>query len=195
LRRTSLAPDDASSLPELLVAATLTLVAIGMLGSTVLGPLAVIARSGTVDLRQLELEWAADRAINQLSLARPALTGPALLEAGPARIELREGDLRVARTVAVVLHSGRLTIDSDVLVEGLDLERSHFTFRSAAGVELTTPVASQSGSAADGADRADIAVIEVTLADPPEDDGAAGRTVTRTVGLRLRLPLAAQVQR
>jgi len=155
--------EDGSSLPELMLAAGLVVVALGMLGSTVVAPLSMMLRSAAPDVRQAELEVAADSVVRIVSLARPGLDRPAVLRAESDRLELRLGDLRQGQGVALVLRGDTLEVElldessvgssgvalypqvpspvalpmAGALVVGLDADLSSFTVRSAEGDDLT----------------------------------------------------------
>jgi hypothetical protein len=181
--------EQGSSLPELLVAAGLTLVALSMLSASVLAPLAGMTRAAAPDDRLATLERAGDEVISLLRLARPGLEAGPLLVAGPNHIEIRGGGVRYAAPVSVLLEDGTLRVERDAgltvrtLVTGLDPEGSMISFHGADGQEI--------GSIPEMVGQRDIAVVTLVLADPPGPDGSAGRRVVRTIHLGLRLPLAA----
>jgi hypothetical protein len=178
--------EDGSSLPEMLVAAGLTLVALSMLGSAILGPLAAMVRSAGTDERRVELERAGDEAAALVRRARPGVEGGPILLAGEKRIELREGTLGHGAPLVLHLTDGVLWVErpdapeSRAIVSGLDVAASRFIVRTTSGEEIV----SSPGEPV----HIDAAVVTVELVD--RDDGPSGRTVSRTVHLPLRYPLA-----
>ncbi len=212
------ADESGSSLPELLLAAGLSVAALGMLATTVLGPLSTIAGWDAVDERQFELTSAADTVVTIVAMARPGLDGAAVVAATDDRIELRVGDLRRARTVVLRLADDQLRLElpegpvlgdasgvpgislAEVverpIVDGIDTQRSGFVLRSVDGRILAgTATGTATGVEPDGGEPwglTDVATIEVSLSDPDGDDGRPGRVVARSMHLRLRLPLAAE---
>ena len=201
---------DGSSLPELLLAASLVLVVLNMLGGSVLAPIAAMLRAGAVDERQVELDQAAETAVRIIGAARAGIGSPAVSAADRHRVELLIGDARSTRTVALVLHDGALVVEIEgaltgdplempttvsavipppgPLVDGLDMQRSQFNVQSAD--ELRSDVVAGVGTV-EGVALADIVHIEVILHDRPAEDGMLGISVSRSAHLRLRLPLAA----
>jgi hypothetical protein len=185
--------DLGSTLPELLVAAGLTLLALSMLGGSLLAPLAAMGRSATPDQRQEELDRAGDEVVAIVRLARPGLHDGPLLAAGPDRIEVRFGTLGHASPVVIRFHGGTLrtehpdgTVDR-VLVSGLDADRSRFIIEDLESNDVS--------EVTEGPTRTDAAVVTVVLVDPDASDGPAvvpGRRTERAVHLQLRLPLAAR---
>jgi len=212
MKQPALSPDAGSSLPELLVAAGLTLTALTMLVTTVLAPLAVISRWSAPDERRLEMDRAVEHVVAVIGLARPGLEAPAVLSGDARRIEVRVGDLRHAQPVVLLFDDGRLSVEmaegavspdtSDVhgaagpgvltgtLIEGIDTQRSGFVLRAIDGRVLTAPSSDVDAPTLTRSDLADVAVIEVAIVDAPGPDGSPGRTEQRTTHLRLRLPLA-----
>ncbi len=211
-----LSSEAGSTLPELLVATALTIAALSMLATTVLGPLSVIARWDVADERQVALEQAADRVAAAVGLARPGLADAAILSASTHRIELRAGELRQARTIVLRLHDDRLSVElpggpigsgwsgidgavqpeiiEGVVIDGIDLQRSGFVVRSADGRDLISGAAGDGPGVSTRAALSDIAVIDIALVDPEDDDGSPGRAARRSMHLRLRLPLAGGVR-
>lgn len=215
------ADESGSSLPELLLAAGLSVAALGMLATTVLGPLSTIAGWDAVDERQFELTSAADTVVTIVAMARPGLDGAAVVAATDDRIELRVGDLRRARTVVLRLADDQLRLElpegpvlgdasgvpgislAEVverpIVDGIDTQRSGFVLRSVDGRILAssatgTATGTATGVEPDGGEPwglTDVATIEISLSDPDSAGGRPGRVVARSMHLRLRLPLAA----
>jgi hypothetical protein len=212
----TLPSESGSSLPELLLATALTVTALSMLATTVLGPLSAIARWGVNDERQVELEQAADRVAAAIGLARPGLDAAAILSASTHRVEVRAGHLRHGRAIVLRLDEGRLSIElpdgpieadragvagavqpdvtEGVVIDRLDLQHSRFVVRAADGQELLSGAAGGGRGELARPALSDVAVIEVVLVDPDEDDGAPGRTARRSMHLRLRLPLAGGIR-
>jgi len=180
--------DDGSSLPELLVATGLTLIALSMLTTTVLSPLAVLARSGAPDARQAELERAGDEVAAALRRARPGIGQGPLILATAHRIEIRDGHLRTHALTALEFLDGALLLErtdgqaARVLVSGLDPAASRFVIHGPEGQDLSDMPASTA--------QVDAAVVTVLLTEPSAADGSPGVRVVRTVRLPLRLPLA-----
>jgi len=185
--------DLGSTLPELLVAAGLTLLALSMLGASLLAPLAAIGRSATPDQRQEEIDRAGDEVVAIVRRARPGLNEGPLLAAGPDRIAVRVGTLRHASPVVIRLDGGALrtehpngTVDR-VLVSGLDADRSRFIIEDREGNDVS--------EATEGPARIDAAVVTVVLVDTDASDRPTvvpGRRTERAVHLQLRLPLASR---
>jgi len=194
--------DDGSTLTEVLLAAGLLAVALGMLGGSVLAPLATMMRPVPVDDRQVALELAGDTVVRLVLSARPGLDAPAILSAAPDRLELRVGDLREARRVVLVLRDGTLAVElpdgplasgwegvsgavqpvpgteAGIVIGGIGTAASAFVVRASDGTDATTGPAVA-------------AVVELTLEDPSAPDGSPGRRAERTVHLRLHNPLSA----
>jgi hypothetical protein len=209
--------DAGSTLPEVVLAAGLLVVALGMLGGTVLVPLAALARTATIDDRQVALELAGDTVVRIALSARPGLEASPVLSAERDRIVLRVGDLREARTVVLLLREGSLTVEipdgpldptpastpsspspvpgpaAGVVISGIDSDASSFTVRSSEGIDLTFGP-SAGGTAGVLGSPLDVAHVQLILVDPIDQDGSPGRRVERNVHLRLRLPLATAAQ-
>jgi hypothetical protein len=189
LRRSFIAAhEDGSSLPELLVATGLTLVALSMLATTVLSPLAVLVRTGAPNARQAELERAGDEAAAALRLARPGIGQGPIVLAAAQRIEIRDGSLTIPSSTVLQFIDGALLIErpdgrpTRVLVSGLDPAASRFIIHGPEGQDLSDASASSPP--------VDAAVVTVRLSDSEAPDGSTGGTVIRSVRLPFRLPLA-----
>jgi len=187
-RSVVIAGDDGSSLPELLVATGLTLVALSMLATTVLSPLAVVARSGVPDARRAELERAGDEVAATLRRARPGIGQGPLILVTAHRIEIRDGDLRTHAPTVLEFLDGALLLErtdgraARVLVAGLDPAASRFVIHGPDGQDISDGAATTA--------QIDAAVVTVLLTEPSAADGSPGVRVVRTVRLPLRLPLA-----
>jgi hypothetical protein len=199
-----------STLPELLTASALLLVALTMLSGTVITPLLAIAGAYQRDERQAEFDRAVDVVAGIVRDARPGIDGSAVLVARPDELVVRTGDLRTSLEVRILLDAGRLTIEqqgsssdgvielsSRVLIAGLDTERSRFTVLTAEGHDLTADADAISSTWADGPAAAQAATIIVVLAEAADPDGvddadgSRARSVERVTHLRLRAPLSA----
>jgi len=187
-RSVVIAGDDGSSLPELLVATGLTLLALSMLATTVLSPLAAVARSGVPDARRSELERAGEEVVATLRRARPGIEQGPLILATAHRIEVRDGNLRTHATTVLQFLDGALLLErtgdpeARVLVSGLDPAASRFVIHGPDGQDISDVPAPTA--------QIDAAVVTVRLTDPAGADGSPGGSVVRTVRLLLRLPLA-----
>jgi len=187
-RSVVIAGDDGSSLPELLVATGLTLIALSMLATTVLSPLAVVARSGVPDARRAELERAGDEVAATLRRARPGIGQGPLILATAHRIEIRDGDLRAQAPTVLEFLDGALLLErtdgraARVLVAGLEPAASRFIIHAPDGQDISEVAAPTA--------QIDAAVVTVLLTEPSAADGSPGVRVVRTVRLPLRLPLA-----
>ncbi len=192
--------ETGASLPELLVAGALGLVALGMIAGGVLAPLAGMVRGSAPDERQIELDLAADVVARILRAARPGLDEAALVRAEAGVISVRVGDLHERGEVILELRDGALTVEWETavdfiaampeggpLVTGLDADRSMFLF--------VTGQAEQDASLGDDSDpmagatrAADVTVVTIVLHDA--SDAGHERSSVRTVRLRIRSPLA-----
>jgi hypothetical protein len=172
-------PDEAGgSLPELLVAGALILVALGMVAGTVIAPMDALSRVGAADEVHVRLENAADTASRIVRASRATIDGPPVISTGPQALHLRTGDPALAETTLLVLEDGRLTahvlgagsassVDPLVIVEGLDMGRSSLRVRSRSGADVEMNRLF------------DAVAVEMQL-------HAEGRTVSRVVSLRGR---------
>jgi len=191
---------DGSSLPELLVAAGVVLVALGMVGSALVAPLTLMVRAGDADVRQMEMDRAADAVARTLASARPGNGAPALAHVGRDRLELRIGDLRDAQHIVVELRDGMLTIDhpdgrvdtipEGMVIGGIDTELSAFAALTVDGRDIAAPLVTGQSDGSAAALLSEVVAIELHLIDASED-GQDRPRATRTVHLQLRLPLAA----
>lgn len=122
-----------STVVELLIAATLTVVAVSVLAGDALPALRVMTEVAGPQARRVELEAAGDVVARVVRAARPDVTRPvidgdthrlsvALGRHRTATVELDAGALRIA-----VEDPDAATFPSGVVLEGLDMERSGFT--------------------------------------------------------------------
>jgi len=131
--------DDGSTLPELMVAGAITLVALTMVGGTVIAPLGALGHVAEPDSVEVELQAAADAVARIVRAARPGPSGAAVAQDDGAivvRLAGRTGDIvvRVAivdgELLAAVEGSGgsddemRLVLPRGPLASGLDADRS-----------------------------------------------------------------------
>lgn len=170
---TSPRPEEGSSIVEVLVAATLTIVAVAMLAGDALPALRVLERSAQPDLRRTELMNAGEVVARAVRAARPEVSRPAV-EGDEQRLSIALGsgatlDLTFdAGTLALSVdgaHTGTAPFPTGVLVEGLDPDRSRFSL-----VDTEGAVAGEATP---------IAAVTVVLADGEDE-------VVRVVGLRMR---------
>lgn len=168
--------EDGSTVVELLVAAGVSLLALGMVLDSAIPAMRALNDTAQEDHRRIELETAGDIVARTIRAARPDALRPAVsgddrtlvlsLGAGrTARIALDVGDL--------TLHvqgdpTGALRLPGGLMVDGLDMERSAFALLDADGAPTdgTRP----------------LAVVIVTLSKAEE-------TVVRAVAPRLRTHL------
>jgi len=192
--------ETGSSLPELLVAGTLGLVALGMIAGGVLAPIAGMVRGSAPDERQIELDLAADVVARILRAARPGLDEAALVRAEAGAISVRVGDLHERGEVILELRDGALTVEWEtavdfiaampeggLLVTGLDVDRSMFLFVTGQA-EQDAILGDDSDPMAGATRAADVAVVTIVLHDA--SDTSHERNSVRTVRLRIRSPLA-----
>jgi hypothetical protein len=121
--------EDGSSLPELLVAAGLGVIALAVLGTGMLGPLRSLEIASRTDPRAEHLEVVRLELQRIVRAARPGLDEPAAQLTGANEVELRIGDLSHADVMRIALADDGLLIDADgvlrhVPVQGLDVSRS-----------------------------------------------------------------------
>jgi len=145
-----------TSLPELLVAGSLSLVALGMVVATVVAPLHAVSQTGTVDEGRARLDLASEQVVKIVRGAHPTLEGPALVAVGPDQLTLRIGGIGAHRTTTLALrdrsltvettgaaHSQPQTVPDGVLIDGLDPERSAIRARSGAGSDIAPDTLSE----------------------------------------------------
>lgn len=170
---TSRRPEEGSSIVEVLVAATLTIVAVAMLAGDAVPALRMLEGSAQPDLRRAELVNAGEVVARAVRAARPEVSRAAV-EGDEQRLSIVLGpgavlDLTLdAGTLVLTIdgaHTGTAPFPTGVLVEGLDPERSRFSLVDAEGAVAgeATP----------------IAAVTVVLADGEDE-------VVRVVGLRMR---------
>lgn len=122
--------EDGSSLPELLVAASLGVVALTVLATGLLGPVRSLELATRPDPRADQLELVRLELQRIVRAARPGLDEPAVLALDVDVLQFRIGDLTRADVVRLTLdHVGLIIEDGTgtrvVPVTGLDLSRSH----------------------------------------------------------------------
>jgi hypothetical protein len=133
--RRHISGEEGSTLPEVMVAGAITLVALTMVGGTVLAPLGVLGRVAEPDLVARELDAAADAVVRIVRAARPGPDGPAVApdpDGIVVRLAGESGDLAVRiviiddRLLAVIEGSGELPLAfaHGPLAAGLDGESS-----------------------------------------------------------------------
>ena len=174
MRELHASPDDGSTVVELLVAASLTILVTGLLASDVLPALGLLERTAEPDVRRVELASGVEVVARAVRAARPGVAHPAVTvhEAG-VTLALERG----AR-LEIILTEGSLVVDplnphgpgarppTRVLVEGLDMSRSRIALLDRDGVET--------------ADVARAAAVLVVLVDAESDHEAV-----QVVALRL----------
>ncbi len=166
--------DDGSTVVELLVAATLTILVAGLLASDVLPALGALERTAEPDARRIELASAAEVVARAVRAARPGVAHPsvALNEAG-VTLALERG----AR-LDILLADGSLVVEpahspgpeapspTGILIDGLDMSRSRIALLDRDGVETV--------------DAGRMAAVLVVLV-----DGESDHEVVQVVALRL----------
>jgi len=169
--------ESAASLPELLLAGAIALVALGSVVGTVLAPLDAVSRTGTFDEVQVRLEDAAARVASSVREARATLDGPAVHFVDATNLRLRKDDGGLATITTLRRENQRLLVEttalpgssaipvSELLFDGLDPDVVIFRARTALGTEVAP-------------DRlAETVVIEVRLR-------SEGREVVRHIRIR-----------
>lgn len=165
--------EDGSTLVETVLAASLTLVAVGMLVGNVLVPLATLEERLTPDGRVGELHAAADGFARIVRAARSSSAGGPVIRSGSHELVLTVGP-DGAELAASIVDGALLVSPSDVtsggaplpagrLVHGIDVAQSAFEILGA--------------GAADVADPRDAVAIRLRLVDGPHH-------VERLVALR-----------
>jgi hypothetical protein len=179
-----------SSLPELLVAAGLGVVALTVLAMGLLGPVLTLDVNTRSDPRADQLEVVRLELQRIVRTARPGLDAPAVRAIGQNAVEVRLGDLVAGALVQISLDDDGLRIDDGstvrhLPVSGLDLARSHLR-----------PI-DHVGAAVDPLRPADAVAVHVVLhvraEDPDGGPGAAPRWLRaqgevrseQVVGLRM----------
>ena len=167
------AKDDGSGVVEMLVAATLTIIAVAMLAGDALPALRMLERAAQPDLRRVELVNTGEVVARAVRAARPDVTRAAV-EGNDRRLTIGLGS---GSTLEITLDAGRLVLSVDgepaasapfptgVLVDGLDPDRSRFALLD------------RDGEVTDEAAR--VAAVAVLLADGEHE-------VIRVVALRMR---------
>lgn len=151
--------EDGSTVVELLVAATLTSLAIAMLIGNGLPALRLLEAPVATERRMLELTTAADVAARAVRAARPDVARDALRWDGDDLLVAlgSGGELRLLFDADALMlqvegaHARATTFPDGMLVAGLDIEHSSFMLLDEAGAE------------ASGADR--VSAVVITLAD------------------------------
>jgi hypothetical protein len=143
-----LSDQGGSSLVELLVAATVTVLATSVVASAVLGPLRVLSDVTEPDERAATFDAAGEVVARVVRSARPSATSPAVVAASPSEVTLRLEDDGDEVLVLLSLQGGELTLTviedarpinrfpQGVLLDGLDLTASRFVLLGATGVLL-----------------------------------------------------------
>lgn len=143
---------DGSTVVEMVVAATITLIALGVVVEGVLPAVRALEDVVSIDRRRDELAAAAESVVRAVRGARPGVTWPAVT--GHAT-ELALGGAAEA-SVRVALADGELWLDADSpwvggtplpmgrLITGLDMEASGFALLDVTG-EVASPGAPISG--------------------------------------------------
>jgi hypothetical protein len=152
LIRMLLRDEDGSSVVEMLVAAGLTLTALGVLLGNVVVPLEHLARSHAADLPMVELRNAGEEVARLVRAARPGITEPAAAADGDRAVVLRVvEDGRVERVrIALVddvlrierldAHGAALHGATRTLLTGLAPERAHLVLHlDGSGVDPVGP--------------------------------------------------------
>jgi hypothetical protein len=168
-----------SSLVELLVAATVTVLATSVVASAVLGPLRALSDVTEPDERAATFDSAGEVVARVVRSARPSATSPAVVSASPSDLMLRLEDDGDEVLVLLSLQGGDLTLTvvddarplhrfpQGVLLDGLDLAASRFVLLDATGV-LMPPI-----------DARDVRAVGVVLESDPH-------ATVRITHLRLR---------
>jgi hypothetical protein len=136
--------EDGSSLPELLVAAGLGVIALAVLGTGMLGPLRSLEVASRPDPRAEHLEVVRLELQRIVRAARPGLHEPAAQLTGANEVELRIGDLSQADVVRIALVDDGLLIDADgvlrhVPVQEFDVSRSAIRLIDRDGEQVEAP--------------------------------------------------------
>lgn len=105
--------EDGGSLPELVVASLVTLVAAAAALSVTSGPVRQLSEVAQPDARRAEMEAAADRLARVVRSARSGLDTPAIRAAGPFMLSLRVGPASEGVHVTFVLEDGSLIVRAE----------------------------------------------------------------------------------
>lgn len=146
------ASQDGSSVVELLVAATLTVIAVALLAGDGLSAARLLESTAEPDLRELELVAAGEVVARAIRAARPGADRPPVsgeerrlsIVLGPRTalsLVLEDGTLSLSIDGE---HPGSASFPTGVLVAGLDLERSGFVVldpEDALTAEVSAPAA------------------------------------------------------
>lgn len=105
--------EDGSSLPELVVASLVTLIAAAAALSVTAGPVRQLSEVAQPDPRRAEVEAAADLLARVVRSARSGLDMPAIRAAGPSMLTVQIGPASERSRVTAILEGASLLVRTD----------------------------------------------------------------------------------